>query len=123
MAVHKYIEQNDLVSEFRFAGSVCGSGPYDPIATLQKYIQTNEVYMPVAVGMMLYSMCETNPRLMGKFEPKDYLTKKFLDSGIIELIEAKKLNTDQMQVPSSPDHADGCSCSYWDRNCLRAPSP
>ena len=97
MAVHKYIEQNDLVSEFRFAGSVCGSGPYDPIATLQKYIKTDEVYMPVAVGMMLYSMCETNPRLMGKFEPKDYLTKKFLDAGIIEMIEAKAQNTDQMQ--------------------------
>lgn len=97
MAVHKYIEQNDLVSEFHFAGSVCGSGPYDPVATLQKYIQTNEVYMPVAAGMMLYAMCETSPRLMGKFEPEDYLTKKFLDSGIIELIEAKKLNTDQIQ--------------------------
>lgn len=97
MAVHKYIEQNDLVSEFHFAGSVCGSGPYDPVATLQKYIQTNEVYMPVAAGMMLYAMCETSPRLMGKFELEDYLTKKFLDSGIIELIEAKKLNTDQMQ--------------------------
>ena len=97
MAVHKYIEQNDLVSEFRFAGSVCGSGPYDPVATLQKYIQTDEVYMPVAVGMMLYSMCETNPRLMGKFEPKDYLTKKFLDAGIIEKIESKSMTTDQVQ--------------------------
>lgn len=97
MAVHKYIEQNDLVSEFRFAGSVCGSGPYDPIATLQKYIKTDEVYMPVAVGMMLYSMCKTSPRLLGKFDADDYLTKKFLDSGIIQMIEAKNKNTDQMQ--------------------------
>ena len=97
MAVHKYIEQNALVSEFSFAGSVCGSGPYDPIATLKKYIKTDEVYMPVAVGMMMYSMCKTNPRMMGKYSPEDFLTEKFLNTGIIEMIESKSKSSDDVQ--------------------------
>jgi hypothetical protein len=97
MAVHKYIEENNLVSEFNFAGSVCGSGPYDPTATLKKYIQTNEVYMPVAAAMMMYSMCNTNPRLIGKYSPDDFMSEAFINSGVLTLIEEKTLNTDQMQ--------------------------
>ena len=97
MAVHKYIEQNNLVSEFNFAGSVCGSGPYDPLATLKKYINTGEVYMPVAAGMMIYSMCNTNPRLKGKYDVEDFVEQNFLDTDIVEMIQEKKLNTDQMQ--------------------------
>ena len=95
MAVHRYIEKNNL-DEFRFAGSVCGSGPYDPVATLNKYVTTNEAYMPVSTAMMVYSMCKTNPRLMGKYEPKDFLSDKFINTGIIKMIEAKTLNTDQI---------------------------
>ena len=103
MAVHRYIERNNLESEFNFAGSVCGNGPYDPVATLQKYMQqgTNgafgEVYMPVSAAMMMYSMCKTNPRLMGKYTHEDFLSEKFLATGIIDMIEDKQLNTDQVQ--------------------------
>ena len=97
MAVHKYIEQNNLVDEFNFAGSVCGSGPYDPVATLEKYTETDQVYMPVTSAMMMYSMCYTNPRLMNKYTPEDFLTEKFINSGVIDMIKEKKLNTDQMQ--------------------------
>lgn len=97
MAVHKYIEQNDLADEFNFAGSVCGNGPYDPLATLVKYIETDQFYMPVSAAMMMYSMCNTNPRLMGKYTPQDYLTEGFINSGVIERIEEKRLDTDKMQ--------------------------
>lgn len=97
MAVHRYIEKNNLVSEFNFAGSVCGSGPYDPLATLTKYIETDQIYMPVSSAMMMYSMCKTNPKLMDKYEPKDFLTEKFINAGPIKMIEEKLLNTDQMQ--------------------------
>ena len=97
MAVHRYIERNNLENEFNFAGSVCGSGPYDPIATIKTYLNTDYTYMPVAAAMMLYSMVETNPRLMGKYKVGDFLSKKFIDSGIIDLIKSKTLNTDQIQ--------------------------
>ena len=97
MAIQRYVEENNLSEEFRFGGSVCGEGPYDPVATLKNYVQTNEVYMPVAVGFMIYSMCNTNPRLMGKYSPEDFLSEKFINSGIIEMIEGKTLTTDQVQ--------------------------
>ena len=97
MAIQRYIEKNNLVEEFKFAGAVCGEGPYDPYTTLQNYVKTNEMFMPVAVACMIYSMCNTNPRLMGKYSPEDFLTEKFIKSGIIELIEAKNLMTDAIQ--------------------------
>ena len=97
MAVHRYIEKNNLEKEFNFAGSVCGSGPYDPIATIKSYLNTGYTYMPVAAAMMLYSMVETNPRLMGKYKVEDFLSQEFSNSGIIDLIKSKTLNTDQIQ--------------------------
>ena len=97
MAVHRYIEKNNLVDEFHFAGSVCGAGPYDPIATLTNYTNTNQLYMPVAAAMMMYSMCNTNPRLMGKYTINDFLSEKFINSGVITRIKEKRLNTDEMQ--------------------------
>ena len=97
MAVHRYIEKNDLESEFNFAGSVCGNGPYDPLATLKKYVDDDKVWMPVSAAMMMYSMCETSHRLKGKHTIDNFLTKKFIDSGVIKLIEAKEIDTDMMQ--------------------------
>lgn len=96
MAVHKYIEENNLTSEFNFVGSVCGSGPYDPIATLQKYVNEDKLYMPVAAAMMIHSMCETNPRLMGKYKVKDYITEAFINTKIFDNIKSKAYDTDQI---------------------------
>ena len=96
MAVHRYIEKNNLASEFRFAGSVCGSGPYDPVATLQKYIDEDKIYMPVAAAMMIHSMCNTNHRLMGKYNVEDYMSDAFINTGIIDMIKSKTLDTDKM---------------------------
>ena len=39
LAVHRYIEQNDLSDELRFRGSICGDGPYDLLATMQYYME------------------------------------------------------------------------------------
>lgn len=96
MAVHRYIEKNNLASEFRFAGSVCGSGPYDPIATLQKYVDEDKAYMPVAAVMIVHSMCNTNPRLMGKYYVEDFLTDACINSDIVNLIKSKTLDTDKL---------------------------
>ena len=96
MAVHRYIEKNNL-TEFNFAGSVCGSGPYDPVATLKRYISDDRVYMPVSAAMMIYSMCNTSPRLMDKYKSEDYLTEKFIKTDVIKLIQGKTLDTDAMQ--------------------------
>ena len=96
MAVQRYVEKNNLTDEFNYKGSVCGSGPYDPVATLEKYISTDQLYMPVAAAMMMNSMCKTNPRLMGKYTPADFLTDAAMESGIIDMIDFKKKNTDEV---------------------------
>lgn len=96
MAVQRYIEKNNLTAELKYKGSVCGSGPYDPKATLKSYVTSDKVYMPVAAAMMMNSLCKTNPRLMGKYTPKDFLTQEFIDAGIIGMIDAKNMNTDEV---------------------------
>lgn len=53
--------------------------------------------MPVSAAMMMHSMCNTSPRLRGYYTADIFLTKEFIESGIIELIKGKQLDTDQMQ--------------------------
>ena len=38
MAVHRFIEQNNLVDELNFSGSICGAGPYNPMSTIMFYM-------------------------------------------------------------------------------------
>ena len=97
MAVHKYIEQNNLVNELNFIGSVCGDGPYDPVATFKEYISTGKVYMPVAVGLILKGMCDCNPYMKGKFTPSDYFTDAFMATDITTYITEKQKTTDEIQ--------------------------
>lgn len=97
MAVHKYIEKNGLTNSLRYIGSICGDGPYDPIATLKEYISTDKVYMPVAVGLIVKGMCDCNPYIKGKYKLSDYFTDSFLSSGIEGFISKKEKTTDQIQ--------------------------
>ena len=103
LATHKFIEQNGLSDELHFAGSVCGDGPYDPVAHLRYYMQddgetydgTNEtahrkekVSMPIVMPLILKGMCDSNP-LMRQHYVDDYLSAKFLLTESIKFIEAK----------------------------------
>lgn len=103
LAVHKYIETNGLDDELHFAGSVCGDGPYSPIATL-KYYMTDEgnaydgdkktthdkecVSMPVALALIVKGMLDSNP-YMRQYKLTDFFKQNFLNTGIIDYIEAK----------------------------------
>lgn len=65
LATHRFIDQNGLADELQFAGSVCGDGPYDPVATLMYYVkQYDDRYvmsMPVVLPLILKGMCDWNP--------------------------------------------------------------
>ena len=52
MACQRFIETNFLDTDLQLGGSVCGDGPYDPIATLRTYIAEDKVYMPVALPLI-----------------------------------------------------------------------
>lgn len=103
LATHKFIELNGLSDELHFAGSVCGDGPYDPVAHLRYYMQDDgetydgnnrtihrkeKVSMPIVMPLILKGMCDSNP-LMKQHYVDDYLSAKFLLTESIKFIEAK----------------------------------
>ena len=106
LAVHKFIEENGLAEQLHFAGSVCGDGPYDPVAHLRYYITDNganynlidatktaheagTVSMPIVMPLILKGMCDSNP-LMRQHTVDEYLSQKFLSTGSLDMIAAKK---------------------------------
>ena len=99
MATQRFIEQNGLAEELRLAGSVCGDGPYDPIATLMYYVkQYNEgkpMSMPVVLPLILKGMCDYNP-YMKNHQVSDYLRADFLNSGILSWLTEKEKTTDDI---------------------------
>lgn len=103
LATHKFIELNGLSDELHFAGSVCGDGPYDPVAHLCYYMQDDgetydgdnksihskeKVTMPIVLPLILKGMCDSNP-LMRQHYVDDYLSTRFLLTESIKFIEAK----------------------------------
>ena len=106
LAVHKFIEENGLAEQLHYAGSVCGDGPYDPVAHLRYYITDNgenynsedptptahdagSVTMPIVMPLILKGMCDSNP-LMRQHTVDEYLSPKFLSTGSLDMIAAKK---------------------------------
>jgi hypothetical protein len=109
LATHKFIETNGLSDELHFAGSVCGDGPYDPIAHLRYYMEDNgrsydvgesggerqtwhtrgTLSMPIVMPLILKGMCDSNP-MMRQHKLNDYLTDCFLATSSTMMIEAKK---------------------------------
>lgn len=103
LATHKFIELNGLARELHYAGSVCGDGPYDPVAHLRYYMKDNgetydgdnktahtpeKVSMPIVMPLILKGMCDSNP-LMKQHYVDDYLSAKFLLTESITFLEAK----------------------------------
>ena len=97
MAVHRFIEQNNLTNEMPLAGSICCDGPYDPVATLKYFMRADtnaghnagELTMPVAIALIIKGMLDTNP-LMMKYKATDFFTQTFIDTGILDIIANKQ---------------------------------
>ena len=108
LAVHRYIEENDLSDALRFRGSICGDGPYDLVETLRYYLnddgtsfdastnhQKGMVTLPAVVPMIIKGMLDTHPD-MKEHALEDYLSQQFLDTGIMDWIASKAFSTDDM---------------------------
>lgn len=97
MAVQRYIEKNNLEKTMRFDGSLCGDGPYNPMATVNRYIKDNKIYMPTALALIFQGMIDANPFIKNKYSASDFFTQKFLDTKIFEAIEKKKFSPTGLQ--------------------------
>lgn len=110
MACHRFIEQNHLVSELHFSGSICGDGPYDAMATLMYYVQREKsgqlMSMPVVLPLIVKGMLDTNP-YMKNHKPEDYFTEKFLSTGIMDILKQKQLNTDEIGMKFAQLYDEG----------------
>ena len=99
-------EHND--NSLRLKGAVCGDGPYDPLATLKRYIDMDHLYMPVAPAMLLKGAVDTDPEMAG-CTVEDFVTDKFFETGIFKMIESKQNTTDDIQaalLDYSKNHGD-----------------
>lgn len=105
LATQRYIEENALDEEIHFTGSFCGDGPYDLISTLRYYIMDDgtssgvetghtpgTLSMPVVLPLIVKGMLDSHPD-MKKHNVTDYLSKQFLDTGIIEWLAEKNMST------------------------------
>lgn len=110
MATHRFIEQNGLDDELHFAGSVCGDGPYDPIAHVRYYIRENGglLNMPVVLPLILKGMLDSNP-YMREHKMEDYLVKSFIDTGIVQWIVDKN---DPGKEKTTDDITDALDALY-----------
>ena len=110
LSTHKYIEQHEMDEELHFAGSFCASGPYDLTSTLRYYfeddgrsfgVQTKHRRMtspePLVIPLLIKGMIDTDPGMKG-YSVSDYLSKQFLDTGIMDWIQEKEKTTDQIRA-------------------------
>ena len=102
MAVQKYLEkgftgEKPKAEALHFAGTVCAGGPYDPLATIKKYVSDDRIFMPVIVPLMFKGVCENHPLLAGQCKAEDFLYADFLNSGIFGWLNDKNLTTNDIQ--------------------------
>lgn len=78
-----------------YVGAVCGDGPYDPLATVMTYINSNKLYMPVAPALVLKALCDTDPDMIkAGCQYKDFCTEGFMNTKIFERLASKRSTTD-----------------------------
>lgn len=96
--VLRYCQEHNETS-LRLKGAVCGDGPYDPLATLKRYIEMDKLYMPVAPSLLLKGAVDTDPDMIAlgcRYE--DFVTDKFFQTGIFDMIRDKQHTTDDIQT-------------------------
>ena len=91
--------QDHNEATLRLKGAVCGDGPYDPLATLKRYIVMDQLFMPVAPAMLLKGAIDTDPEMIAEgCKYQDFVTDEFHKTGIFDMIGSKQNTTDDIQA-------------------------
>ena len=94
-SVLRYVQEHGETS-LHMVGAVCGGGCYSPLETLKSYINSGRIYMPIATALMLKSCVDTQSDLAG-LRIEDLCTEEFIETGIFDWIQEKKLITEDIQ--------------------------
>ena len=96
IAVHKYMDTHpELAAEWNFAASNCSSGPYSPVATIDKYLADGKVAYPVVFPLVVKTMFDSYPEIMGGFTEEMAYSENYLaaKNEIERMIAGKAHNT------------------------------
>jgi hypothetical protein len=79
IAVHKHLDTHpELATQWNFASTYCSSGPYSPVATIDKYLADGKVTYPVVFPMVIKTMFESYPEIMHGFTEDMAYSQNFL---------------------------------------------
>ena len=96
IAVHKYMDTHlELSREWNFASSNCSSGPYSPVATIDKYLTDGKVAYPVVFPLVMKTMFDSYPEIMKGFSEEMVYSENYLSvkSEIDSMISGKQHDT------------------------------
>ena len=97
LAVHKYFDTNPEIGyKWRFDYSYCCAGPFSPRKTMDYYYQTKSLSYPVIIPIVIKSMLDCYPEILGKWKEEDFYSKKYLKikDKIDNLITKKETKSD-----------------------------
>ncbi len=110
MATQRYIEEQGLSDELHLAGSLCGDGPYSPLATVLYYLEQDrqgiEMAMPVVLPLILKGLCDYDEAL-ANYKVSDFLEERFLETGVLDWITDKEKKTDEITDAWKQLYANG----------------
>ncbi len=80
LAVHKYLDTHpEFAYKWRFDYSYCCAGPYSPRKTMDYYYSTDELAYPVIIPVVIKSMFDSYPDIMGKnWKEEDFYNDNYL---------------------------------------------
>ncbi len=96
LATQRYLERTGLDAELHFCGSLCGDGPYDLVETFRYYLNRGRLDMPIVVPLILKGMVDAHPA-MRSHSVADYLSRRYLDTGVMEWISGKQMSTGDIE--------------------------
>ena len=81
IAVHKCMDTDpELAAKWNFASSNCSSGPYSPVATIDKYLSDGKVAYPVVFPLVMKTMFDSYPDIMAGFTEEMAYSQNYLDT-------------------------------------------
>lgn len=115
-SVYRYCHENKE-NGLRLAGAVCGDGPYDPVYTMDQYIQSGKLFMPVSVALLLKGAIDTDPHLTSlRCTYDDFCAPEFVKTGVFDWLGNKSMNTKDIHnrfLEISKSSNDGLKMYCW----------
>lgn len=99
LAVQRYVEANaQLNSIVHLEHTICGAGPYDPVACYKAYLQQDTLAYPVVIPMIIAGMKATYPTELARINEEAFFSDKFNSAHILDSVKSKRFTTDQINA-------------------------